>query len=198
MEDLKKIADSLMEKEGRVKGEAMKADLEYIRLREGEKGVEMIEKKLEELGYSFRENLIEPLSWYKEGQSVLLVLLTKELFNWNEEDVFEMGKYAAKGSLLFKILVKYFSSPEKIVKEAPKYWTKYFDFGALKVEEFNKEENFLKLKVEGYHFHPIMCNYLSGVFQALFSLCIKSKEVRVEEEKCTFSGDEVHQFKLSW
>ncbi len=197
-ETLKEAADRLMEKEGNVKGEAIKADLDYIKMREGEEGVEKLEKTLEELGYPLEKEKIQSLKSYREGKSVLVEMLSWEIFDWDENDIFEMGRYSAKKSLIFRVLLKYFSSPGKIAKEAPKYWRKHFDFGSLEIENYDENKREMTLKIKGYDFHPVMCHYFTGMFHALFSLSVKSKEVKIEEEKCIYKGDDCHQFKLKW
>ena len=50
--NLKEIAKELMKAKGNVRGEGVLNDVEYLRYREGEKGVQILEKKLKRTGLS--------------------------------------------------------------------------------------------------------------------------------------------------
>lgn len=195
---LKEIANNLMKIKGNVKGEVLRISAAYIAEKEGEKGVEVIEEKLKELGYSLKFKEIKPLRWYPEALSVLVILVAKDVFNWKNSDIFDMGNSAPKYSFIVKLLLKYLISVEKIFEECPKYWRKHFDFGELEPVEINTKEKYAIIRVKGYKFHPLICLYHAGYFLRLVQLSIRSKKITIKETKCMFKGDPYHQYLIKW
>lgn len=196
--NLKKEADKLMEMKGNVRGEAFRTHATYIRHREGERGVKAVEKKMTELGYPLKFDEIKPLRWYSESHSVLVILVAKELFNWKDSDIFDMGNSAPKYSFIVKLLMKYFLSPKTTLEQSPKYWRKHYDFGKLEVCQFDEKEKYMSVRVKGYKTHPIVCIFHKGYFLRLCQYVIKSKNITIEETKCMFKGDPYHEHVVRW
>jgi len=195
---LKEIADELMKIKGNVRGEVMRVDASFIREKEGEEGISVVEKKMEELGYPFAFKDIKPLSWYPEAQSVLVIIVAKESFDWTESDIFELGDYAPKISFLSKMFIKYFVSLERILKESPKYWKTHFDFGELEPAEINEKEKRVVIRIKGYKFHPIICAYHAAYFLRIIKSSVRGKNHSVEEIKCSHKGDSYHEYLMKW
>jgi hypothetical protein len=195
---LKKEAERLMKIEGNIKGAALKTHALYIRKRIGKKGVKLIEEKLKELGYPFEFEKIKPFDWYPEGLNVLILLVIKELFNFTDKDIFEMGNNTPKTSFLAKLFMKYFVSMDKILEEAPHYWRKYFDFGELEIKEYNKKEKYVVFRVKDYKFHPLKCIFHAGYFLRVAQFVLESKKISIKERKCFFKGDPFHEYEIKW
>ncbi len=194
--DFKKEAERLLKIEGNVRGEIFHTHAAYIRNREGENGVKKVEEKLNELGYPFKFKKFETMDWYPEGLSVLIILITKELFHWKGADVFEMGNSAPKYSFIVRILIKYFLSLRDSFERAPEYWEKHFDFGVLENVEFNEEKKYIVVRKKGYKFHPIMCVYHQGYFLRIVQSVLP--KAKIEETKCVYKGDLCDEYKMSW
>ena len=194
----KQQADNLMKIKGNVRGEGILTDVKYVRYQKGEEGVKIVEKKLEELGYLTKFKDIKPMEWYPEGLDVLVVLVIKDVFNWANKDIFEMGSFAAKVSFLVRMLMKYFLSPEKSFKESPRYWATNFDFGELEAYKFDEKNKFMVFRLREYNSHPIMCVDLAGYFLQMAKYVSNNKEVAIEETKCAFRGDEFHEYTIKW
>jgi len=190
--------ESLMQIKGNVRGGVIQANVVFIRGKTGEEGLRAIENKMAEFGYPFEFNKIKIGEWYPEALSVSIILVAKDLFNWTEKDIFEMGNYAPKYSFISKIVMRYFLSLEKIIKEIPNYWKSHFDFGELESYKFNEKEKYLILHEKGYKFHPLLCIYHSGYFLRIAQFAIKSKEITTEETKCMFKGDPYHEYIIKW
>jgi len=195
-EEIKKEADKLMEKGGHVKGEVIRIYGEIIKEKEGEEGVKKIEEKLEELGYPMEFSKIKPLEWKRDGLNVLILLLGKEIFNWTDEDIFSIGEAAPKRSFIIKVLVRYFISPLKLFQNSPKYWRRHYDFGRLEPVEFKEKE--ATIRINDYEVHPIMCLYFKGYFTSLCKFLISKGEIKIEEVKCVYRGDDCHEYKINW
>ena len=188
----------LMKIPGNVKGSVILADINYIRIKGGEEAIEKLKKRMKEIGIEFELEKVKPMEMYPEAISVIIVLLAKEILGLDEEGVFEMGKAAVKLSFFIKILTRYFVSPKRCFEESPRYWAKHFDFGELEAVEFNEIEKYAVIRVKGYKFHPIMCQYHRGYFSEIARLALGNKEVSVEETKCMFRNDPYHEYVISW
>ncbi len=194
----KKEVEELMKIPGNVKGTVILADVEYIRKKAGEEGVKKLEQRLKELEVPFSIREIKPMEKYPEALSVIVILLAKEILGLDDQGVFEMGRAAVKISFFIKLLTKYFVSLKKCFEESPKYWQKHFDFGELETVELNEAEKYAIIRVKGYKFHPIMCQYHKGYFLQIAQLALGKDTVAIEETKCPFRGDAYHEYLISW
>ncbi len=195
---LNEEAAKLMEIQGNVRGEVLRVNVAYIRFREGEEGLILVEEKLGELDFPLKLKGFKSLKWYPESLSVLIILVAKEIFNWSDNDVFEMGNSAPKSSFIFQLLMRNFLSSRKSFEESPKYWKAHFDFGELETFEFNEKEKYFTIRVKGYKFHPIMCIYYSGYFLRIAQFIIKSEKITIKEIKCVYRGDSYHEYMINW
>lgn len=190
--------ENLMQIKGNVRGGIIQAYTVFIREKTGEEGLKAIENKMDEFGYPFEFNKIKIGEWYPGALSVSIILVAKDLFNWTEKDIFEMGNSAPKYSFISKIVMRYFLSLEKIIKEIPNYWKNHFDFGELESYKWNEKEKYLILHEKGYKFHPLLCIYHSGYFLRIAQFAVKSKEITIEETKCMFKGYPYHEYIIKW
>jgi hypothetical protein len=195
---LEEEAERLMKIGGNVRGEIFHNDAAYIRYRNGEAGLSKVEEKMKELGHPINFKEIRSLEWYPEALSVLVRLTAKEVFNWRDSDIFDMGNSSPKHSFTSKVLIKYLLSLKEIAKKIPNYWKKHLDFGTLEVVKLNEEEKHLTLRVVGYKFHPIMCIYHSGYFLRIAQFVIKSGKITIEEIKCPHRGNPHHEYIIKW
>ena len=195
---LKETAEILLNFDGMVKGESFRTHGEYIRYREGEEGVRRVEEKMAELGVPIKFKNIKPLQWYNEGKSSLIIVIAKEIFNWTEDDIYEMGRFSAKSSFIVKVLMRYFVSLEKVLSQAPVYWKKYCSFGEVQPIELNKKDQYILLRLKGFTMHPLVCTFYAGYFHGFAGMNIKSKKMRVEEVKCMSKGDPYHEYLIKW
>ena len=195
---LKQEADRLMKIKGNVKGAVFFGHAAYVRYKEEEKGIKAIEDKLKELGHPLKFKEVKELDWYPEALSVLIIITAKEIFNWKDSDIFEMGNFAPKNSFIARLLMKYFLSLKKVFKECPKYWQKHFNFGEMKSCEINEKKKYIVFQIKGYKFHPLICIYLAGYFLRVAQFVIKSKNITIKEIKCVFKGDPYDEYIINW
>ncbi len=198
MANLKKEADELMGIKGNVKGVVFQTHAAYIRHREGENGLMAVEKKMEELGYPVKFNEVKPFKWYSEAHTILVILVAKDIFGWDDSDIFDMGNSAPKYSFIVKLLMRYFLSPKKTLEMSPRYWKKHYDFGELEIGEYNEKEKYMSVRVKGYKAHPIVCIFHKGYFLRLVQYVVKSKNITMEETRCVFKGDPYHEYVGKW
>lgn len=196
--NLKKEAQVLKKIKGNMRGEGLLSDLEYVRLKKGEKGVRALEEKINELGCPAKFSEMKSMEWYPAWWDILKTLASMDLFGWNEKDIFEMANFAPKVSFLVKILVKYFVSTKKSFEQSPKYWRQQFDFGDLEACEFSEKEKKMVFRIKNYETHPIMCTIFSGYFLRISQFVVKSPKVDIEETCCIYRGDPYHEYTIKW
>ena len=191
----KEELDELMKIKGEIRGDAIKSKTEFLIKETGEEGLEKLEDMIAKLGYPLKFKEIRKTDFYPLGLEAVILVLIKRLFNFSNEKFQEMGRFQSKFSLMVRISLKYFFTVEKMLKEVPKMWKKAFTVGDLKIIEFDIEKGRMVVNIEDFHFHPIYCQILIGFFEGIVQMIVKD-EFRWEETKCTFRGDEYHQFLI--
>lgn len=198
MENLQQIADELKEFKGKARGEAFRTRLEYVRKKEGEDGVKELERKMNELGIDIVFDQITTDTWINEGINSLSVVVAKEIFNWSEEDIFNLGRFSFKTSVITRTVLGYFVSMKKALSVADNYWKKYYDFGELELSEFNEKEKYAIIRKKGYKTHPLLCIQHKGYITAGAELLLRNEDILVEETKCAHKESDYHEYKISW
>ncbi len=180
-----------------MKGEVFRTHKDYIIKKEGEDGPRKVEEKMAELEVPIKFDEIKSFEWVNEGKSALTIVVAKEIFNWTDEDVFEMGRFAIKFSFIIKVMMQYIVSIDSIVNSAQKYWSKHFDFGSL-LAEINKEEKKIILRETDFNTHVDASLYHAGYYQGLCELAIKSTKVTCRQTRFITKGDPYNEYLITW
>ncbi len=183
---------------GNVRGEKFYTTLPYLQKREKNGEVKRVLEEMEKAGYPLSMKEINSSKMYPIKMAILLFVLSKDVFNWNDEDIFEMGRFAPRTSYVTKLLLRNLVSIKTIFNKAPDTWRNHYDFGSLEAIEINTEEKYLVVRVKDFDVHPITCPYHAGYFQAMTEFCVKSREVKTVETKCVHKGDDYHEYHISW
>ncbi len=197
-EELLEVANNLKNFKGNVKGEVFRTHANYIKSKEGEDGVKRVEEKMTELGVPFSFNEVKSFEWKNEGVSVLIIVVAKEIFNWTDEDVFEMGRFAPRFSFILKLLAQYLISIDALFNNAEKYWHKNYDFGKMEKVSYNEEKREIVIREKEIKTHPVACIYHAGYFKGLCEFAVKSEKITVEEKECMHDGKDYHEFIIRW
>jgi len=193
-----KEADLIMQKKGNSRGEVFKSYSDCFKSSQGQDLINGIEKKLQELNYPLEFKKIKSLDWLPEAYSELIMLILEREYNWKKEDFFNLGQEAPKFSFIIRTLMRHFSSPERVLKEASGSWKRYFDFGELTVGEYSEKDKFVHLELRDYDKGPLMCIYLAGYILRIAKLTIKGIDIRIKETKCIYQGDNHHEYLIEW
>ncbi len=196
MEKLENIAEEILSAKGRVKGEVFLSHAKYIEYKEGEEGIEKVEKRMAELGAPIKMRKMSSLKWESVGVGSLLILVIREVLGWTEKDIYEMGRFSTKISFITKIFINYLVSKEKAFKESSRYWRRYFDSGSVEAKEL--ADDYAIVQIKGFHVHPLICHLYAGYIHGMTEFIIKDKDITVEETKCTHKGDSCHEYKVVW
>lgn len=193
----KKEAENLMKIKGEVRGMTFKVDYEFILEEKGEEGLKKVEDRMAVLGYPLKYQEIKTMDFYPIGLSAIFLIVIKEVFNFNEQDLERWGRSVVKFSLIMKIFMKYFVSLELIAKQIPTIFRKHYTIGELKMPEYSEEKKYVILKLRNFQLTPIHCSIYKGYFAKTAEMVVKTP-VTCKERKCMFRGDEYHEFLLTW
>ena len=198
-EEEKQEVIEIMKIPGNVRGAILQTLADYIRYKKKDEGVKMVEEKLKELGHPLKFEEIKPLSWYPESTTVLILFASKEVFNWADDDIFEMGNFTPKSSFIVTMFIKHFVSLKKTLEQSNIHWRKNLDFGEFEPTELNEKEKYIVLRIKGvYKFHRLLCIYHGGYFLRVAQFVIKSKKITIEETKCMLKGAPYHEYLVRW
>lgn len=193
----KEELNKFMQIEGEVRGLSFFEDKDYILKKKGEKGLEKIQDIITKSGSDFEFKKIKRMEMYPLGLQALILEAIKRGFQYTEEDFQEMGIKEAKSSPLIRIFIKYFVSLEKLIPVVSRMWRMYFSVGDLEVEEINRKEKHIILRIKNWKLSPHNCQILKGYLSTLLKMIVNTP-VSAEERKCFFRGDNYHEYVLSW
>lgn len=194
---LEEEIDRTMRIKGKGIGAAIQTHVHYIRERKGEEGVKKVQDRLKELGYPIDFKKIKATERVPLSLSYLVVLVAKEVFNWQDSDIFDMGNNAPKYSFIVKMVMKYFLSARKSFQESPKYWRKHYNVGELQTYQFSEKEKYMILRLK-HQCPPTICVFYCGYFLRIAQYTTKSEKVTIKETKCISRGDPYHEFVIRW
>jgi hypothetical protein len=194
----KNEVDELMNITGRVRGAVFETDAAYIRNRYGDEGLGKLNAALAEVGQPIDYESVNSMEWLPLGLRALSLLVIKDVFNWNDKQIKEMGDAAPKYSFIVKLLMKFFVSPAVAFQHAPEYWIKHYDIGKLDAVELDEPRRRAVIHLHDFRVHPIYCRYLEGYFQRLFKFMYPKSRIEIKETKCMCDHSPHHEFIVTW
>ncbi len=197
MEITKEEIEKLIKMPGKVRGEVLRTDARFILDKKGKKGLEVVQKDAKRLGISIPYETAEPLGWYQVGLRALSFMVIKKALNWGDKELIEMGYAAPAYSFVVRLLIKYFISFEKVLKESPKYWKKHYTVGRLEARKLDMKKKYFILRIHDFKAHPLCCVFYLGYFKRMAEFG-GQKNITVKETKCMFKGDPYHEFLVTW
>lgn len=183
---------------GRVRGDVLKTDFNYIKKKEGAAALKKLEKEIKKYGIDLGAESVKSTSWYPVGYKAIIFDLIEKKYNWSDYQFEKMGQFAHKESFIVRTLLRYFVSFQKTVEETPNFWAKYWSVGELVPYKLDEKEKYLILRLKNVNIHPKLCLYFKGHFKAIAGLIIKSEKLSIKETKCAFKDDKVHEYLIEW
>ena len=197
--DLAEEIEKLKKIQGKERGLHVKYLKQYLIAKEGENAPDKVRTELKRLNYELP--LIDKFSysdWAPASMTTIYMLALVKVFNWQKNDVEEMGKKMAVSSPLVKFFIKYFLSEETSFKKVHDNWRKQYSWGELRFISYDKKNKKLILRLIDFFKHQVTCDYLIGSLGTLVGLAVGGKPVRAQEIKCVFKGDDFHEFEFTW
>jgi hypothetical protein len=182
---------------GRVVGEVFKTDARYVFRYKGKKGLARVEGETRKIGYPIDYSEINERKKYPFAMRIVSLLAIKRAFKLSDKQIADMGSWAPKHSFVTKIMLRYFASPNKIVKKLPAYWKRHYSAGSLE-GELHEDERRLIVRLKNFDLPPVGCKYFEGYCLGAFSMITKFKNAKIEETKCVNKGDDYHEFLVTW
>lgn len=193
-EELKQLAGV----RGRVIGLSLKNDFDFILAEKGEEGLRKVEREMARLGYPLKYRGLEDFQWYDEKMNLILHV-SQKVFDWDDEMMREMGRWTAKISFITRVMMRYFVSLERVIRELGKYWGRYHTTGRLVPEEMDEKRRHLTLVLKDFSpGYPAPCRYLEGYFYQIASYLVPQEKLEVRETGCAFRGGKEHRFRVTW
>lgn len=195
---IEETVKELLQLKGEARGMSLKDDAAYVKAKEGEAGLRKAEEVLERWGCPIRYGEIKTLGFYPVGWRAISLLALKEAFGWGDEEFRELGSFAPGNSLIVRIYTKFFHSIDLVVSKAPQMWGEYFTRGKFTVPDYSEEKKYAVVEISDQDLHPIFCRLLEGYLTTIIKMVVKPKEIKCQETKCTFKGQDRHRFELKW
>lgn len=198
--------DELMNIEGQGVGITLRAGAEFILKEIGKEGVKKLEDAMEQFGVSIKYKNIKSMKFYPLGLSNVSLVLTKKLFNFDDEKFKEFGKFVASSPLfvrrhtawnIFSLAMRKLFSAERLAKETAKLWRRYYTVGDFEMVELNQEKKYVIYRLKNFPLNAIYCKVFEGNLFVLSKMVFKGL-VTCEETKCVYRGDEYHEFLVRW
>ena len=202
MEELgEKLCQELMEIEGEARGINFKNDRDFVLRKKGRKGLAKLEAELKRLGCPIKYDQIDTYKFYPVGLRAISLLAIKKVFNMKDKDIGDVCGFATYVSMMVKIYMKFFSSPEALVEKAPLIWREHFSIGEFSIDDQSVEKKYGVVRIKNFKVHPIFCRCLEGYFRSMAATIIQTKDPKTttcKEVKCEFKGDDFHEFLVKW
>ena len=80
--------DKILKVKGKIRGVAIKGEMEFILKEKGKKGLEKLEDAMAEIGYSIKYKEVKTISFYPLSLYGIIHLAMKNLFDFDDNSVF--------------------------------------------------------------------------------------------------------------
>lgn len=193
----KEELDWLMKVKGKVKGLGLRGDADFIREREGEEGLCRLEKAMADLGHPFSYQNIKIMDFYPLSLAGLGLLLSKRLFGFSNQDFEKSGELQVKGSFVPRFFLRYLTSAETAVNNAPTLWNRNYSVGRLDVVSFEKDKGETTFKIYDFKAHPLHLYVAKGYIRAAAELTL-GKKVDCEMVEPGPGDLFICEYRLTW
>ncbi len=198
----KELVKKLMKLKGQGRGMNLKNDADFVLKKKSRKGLEELEKELEQLGCPIKYDEIRAFDFYPIAWRAISLLAIKKVFNWGDEDIRELCAFSTYVSLIMKIFTEFLASIDKLSKQGPEYvpkmWREYFTEGQIELSDYDLDKKYVVIELKDFPGHPIFCRCLEGYFARLTEIMVKAKPAKCRELKCQYKGDDHHEFRIEW
>ncbi len=200
----KELAKKLMEAEGEIRGALFRSDATFVLQEKGKEGLKKVEEETKRLGCPIRYEEMSSMRFYPIGLEAISLLTIKKMLGFPDEKFKEMGAAFPKRSFALRLtsrLLSFMKDPKKSYQSSMEVWKEFVTAGKFEVISFDDKDGggSAKFRIKGLNVHPLQCIYLTGAIASFQELGRgRGKKVNCQETKCTFKGDEAHEFLITW
>ncbi len=171
----------LMKTEGKARGVAFQTDARYVLEKMGEEGFSKLEREAKKIDFPIDYKNIKTMSWYPFGLRIISLLLVKNTFGWEDEEIRDMGYTAPKTSIMVKLLMKFFVNFDKFSEKIPVFWEQNYTIGKLEVVKVDKKDKELIARLSDVNVNPIFFVYLEGYFEKMVQFIKKDAVCKIRK-----------------
>ena len=196
----KEIAERLIKTKGESRGMSLKGDVAYVLAKKGEAGLMKWKEELEKVGCPIEYDKIKILKFYPLSWRAISLLVLKKIFSWGDKEFKDLGKFEFSVSMpaIVRIFMKFFYSIDIVIRDSGRIYDKYFTIGELTIPDFSYEKRYIIARIRGVDLVPEFCRVLEGFFESIMGVIGRNQMAECSETKCTFRGDECHEFLIKW
>lgn len=196
--DLKKEIEELNKLEGKERGQDILYLVRYAKMKFSEEGHQRVVDELQKYDWKLPDlKKIDPMEWISASIPTIYMVAMTKVFNWDADDLYNMGRKLLSVSQTLKLFIRYFLSPQKTIEKAAANWRKHYTFGQMDVQ-FDEGRNQFALHLKDFKKHKVTCDYMRGVYAEIMSVAAGGKPVVIKETQCMFEGAPYHEFKIKW
>ncbi|HLU67944.1 MAG TPA: hypothetical protein VKZ63_16780 [Kofleriaceae bacterium] len=181
-----------------VKGSAMSSRILWVRLNQGQAGIDRLAASVSEPLSSLVRDGAVMSRWYPFEQFIELNLAIDRIFGAGDMSLVRtLGRHGADANLttIYRLFFKV-GTVKWILARASRLWGMHYDSGTLHVDVYPGRE--VGLRIEGFETpHPAHCLSVLGWAERSVELSGGS-EVQAAEVACRTRGGDACRFRASW
>lgn len=181
--------------EGKARGSLLISDKDFVLEKRGEEGLKLIESRAKELGMDVPYRTAVATEWYPAGLAITSVLLINDTLGLSYEERKEWGEFAAKMSLIIKLIMKFFLSLPKFAEQIPYYWKMHFTAGSLEVTELDEEGKKMILTVRDVELPKVYLDCMENYFGQMIEFVVGKDNLT---ESKIVSRDNCYEYVARW
>jgi len=184
---------------GKQRAEHVKYYINYVRENYGDKGVKKVKDTIEKMGFDIGDaKQYRDTEWVPESWAHIFFVTAARIFDWDDREIQNIGRYIMPRSIITRVFLKYFSTVEKTLKKGVKQWDNNFTRGELEIKDINKEKKEGKFMLKNFPNNPMAYIHFQGYFSRLLEIITGSNKVKVEDPVCLDQDKGNWEWKFHW
>lgn len=184
---------------GKQRAEHVKYYINYVRENYGEEGVKKVMDAIEKMGFDIGDvNQHRDTEWVPESWAHIFFITAAHIFDWDDQEVYDIGRYVMPRSIVTRVFLKYFSTLEKTLKKGVGQWNNNFTRGYLEVKDIDKKKREGKFVLRDFRDNPMAYTHFQGYFSRLLEIMTGSGKVKVEDPVCLNEEKGDWEWKFHW
>ncbi|MFH1450998.1 MAG: hypothetical protein ABIF89_00075 [bacterium] len=193
----KKELQEFLKIKGEIRGVTFETDVKYVVSKWGDEGLERLMKRAKEMGIDLPYKSAETMNWYPLGLRTVSLLLIKDEFNLDDEQIKDMGRMAPHFSFIAKFLFSLFLPLKIFTKDVPRFWKEHYTVGKMVVMESNEEKKIIIVNLEDVELPPVLFTYLNGYLESVCNF-FYSNCICTATQSSKSKAENIYQYVFKW